>query len=485
MNTFAQAVTAVEQEQGNLGSTANGAVTLRSSRDVFTDLFAMIGSARNAQGDAVALFKTCFAADPKMALRILFWARDARGGAGERSIFRICVNTLPAGTQLKLVQSGMIEELGRWDDYIPLMVGSNDRVARAAATRVLGAIKAGNGLAAKWCPRKGVEAAKIRKLFGMSPKMYRKTLVEGTKVVETQMCRKQWENITYEHVPSVAMARYTRAFARNSTVAFPAYKAKLESGEVKAKAQALFPYDVLRTLANGDAQVADAQWNELPNYIDGRAKLFPIVDVSGSMTTIVSGSVSAMDIAISLGLYISERQNSALKNLFMTFDTKPEIMTIPNGSLSEKVRFIHQAPWGGSTDLQAAFDLLLNTAVRHKVAAEDMPEYLFIVSDMEFNEATGKTRSYWNRNTVADTNYSEIERKYRQAGYKRPNIIFWNVNSRSNNIQVTADEHGTAMISGFSPSILRPLLNAEEISPRLIMEQAVMVDRYAVDGLTV
>lgn len=335
---------------------------------------------------------------------------------------------------------------------------------------------------AKWMPRKGAEAARIRSLFGMAPKLYRKMLVEGTRVVETQMCAKNWEGITYEHVPSVAMARYSRAFARNSQVAFPAYKAALEAGTVQAKAAALFPYDVARTLKAGEATIANEQWKALPNYIDGKAKLFPIIDVSGSMTCPVTGTITAMDVAITLGLYIAERQTSALKDLFMTFDDTPRMVSVAGcSSFQARYNKIKDAPWGGSTNLQASFDLLLKTAVDNQVAPEDMPEYLFIVSDMEFNIACGG--GYW-QPRKSETNFAEIERKYRASGYRRPNVIFWNVNARGGNIQVEADENGTAMISGFSPSILRPLLNAEQISPRLVMEAAVMVPRYTVEGLT-
>lgn len=337
---------------------------------------------------------------------------------------------------------------------------------------------------AKWMPRKGASAAKIRNLFRMSPKMYRKTLVNATKVVETQMCAKDWENIRYEHVPSVAMARYTKAFGRNSTQTYPAYVAALQSGEVKAKAAALFPYDVVRTVKNGDATVADAQWKELPDFIDSDAKLLPIIDVSGSMCTQVSGKTSAMDIAVSLGIYLAERNKSVFKDMFVTFHTHPKFVKIRPGSIQQKITQVENADWGGSTDLQAAFNLLLQTAVSNSVPAEDMPTYLFIVSDMEFNMATGRY-GYWNHPSKQDTNFSQIDKKYQAAGYVRPNVIFWNVAARAKNIQVEFDQNKTAMISGFSPSIVRPVLNAEAITPRKIMEMAVMNPRYDVDGLTV
>jgi len=488
MNQLVKEIEEIADATDNVGLTKKGAVTLLSSKDDFTDLFSMIGSVRGHANEAVTQFKRCYAKDSKLAVRIALWARDARGGAGERAVFRAIVDWLLLNGSkkdvLRLIDSGVIEEFGRWDDYLGIMTGAkvNAEVRQAAANRVLNAIRAGNGLAAKWMPRKGAVAAKVRKLFALSPKAYRRLIVDGTKVVETQMCAKAWEQIKYEHVPSVAMARYTRAFNRNSSVTFPAYKAALESGEVKAKAGVLFPYDVIRTVKNGDAAVADAQWRELPDFVEDGASMLPIIDVSGSMGTPVSGSVTAMDIAVSLGIYLAERNKGAFQDLFMTFETEPSIIKLEGKTIADRVCQVVDAPWGRSTNLQAAFDLLLSTAVKNNVPQEDMPKNIFIVSDMEFDQAMG----VWSYGVKPKdtTNYETIARKYKAAGYDRPNVIFWNVVARKGNVQVEFNKAGTAMISGFSPSIVRPVLSAEEITPRGVMEMAVMVPRYDVDGLT-
>lgn len=491
MNQLADAITEYEEAHGNLAQTANGAVTLVSSKDTFVDLFSMVGAARNHQEEAVRLFKDAYWQDSKLAMRILLWARDARGGAGERAVFRALVQWLSTNGRkvdvINLISSGKIEELGRWDDYIGLMAGERVKteVREAAATRCLAAINAGNNLVCKWLPRKGAAAAKIRTLFKMSPTLYRKTLVNGTKVVETQMCAKDWEGIRYEHVPSVAMARYTNAFGRNSLTAYPAYVEALVSGEVKAKANALFPYDVARTVKHGDATVANEQWKALPNFIESDARLLPIIDVSGSMVCKASGSVTAMDVAVTLGIYLAERNQSAFKDMFVTFDDKPAFVKIREGSIAEKIHQVQRADWGGSTNLQAAFDLLLLTAMENRVHPTHMPTHLFIVSDMEFNEAT--TSYSWDGLPDRDqTNYALVEQRYAAAGYERPVIIFWNVNARGQNIQVAFDENRTAMISGFSPSIVRPVLNADasKLTPRSLMMDTIMVPRYDVTGLT-
>jgi uncharacterized protein with von Willebrand factor type A (vWA) domain len=212
-----------------------------------------------------------------------------------------------------------------------------------------------------------------------------------------------------------------------------------------------------------------------------------MIDVSGSMYCPAGGSgeVSCMDVAISLGIYLAERQEGHFKNWAMTFETAPKWANINQKTIKEKVDYVRELPWGGSTDIQAAFDLLLNSAVENNVPQSDMPEYIIIISDMEFNIATSSEDYFGSRKKKKVTNYQAINEKFEKAGYVRPNIIFWNVKARSKNIQVTADENGTAMITGFSPAIMQSVLKAEEITPESVMLKAISSPRYDIDGLTV
>lgn len=477
----------------NVAFTANGAKTLASSLNRNVDLFAVIGSARNNPGDALEKFKLAYAEDPKTALRILLWARDIRGGAGERMVFRTIMDWLAKNEKraaVSIMLSGKIPELGRFDDLVPLLchdaIPTQIRMHLAEQLRVAMETKSDNaGLIAKWLPRKGKEAAIIRGLMRMGPKAYRKLLVKTSDTVETKMCAKKWDEIDFSKVPSVAMSRYTNAFTRNAKERFLAYKESLANGKVKAKAAALYPYDVVRAAAYGDAEVAEAQWKELPDYLDGASKMLPMIDVSGSMTYPAGGSgkVSCMDVAIALGIYLAERQVGHFKNLAMTFETAPRWAIIDQKTIKEKVNYVRSLPWGGSTDIQAAFELLLNTAIENNVPQSDMPEYIIIISDMEFNVATGVNGIYGSRENI--TNYQAINEKFEKAGYVRPNIIFWNVNARGKNIQVKSDENGTTMITGFSPAIMQSILKAEEITPESVMLKAISSPRYDIDGLTV
>ena len=477
----------------NKSLTANGAITLVTSLNHNVDLFAIIGSARNNIEDALKKFKEAYTEDPVIALRILLWARDARGGAGERKVFRTIMDWLAKNEKraaVSILLSGKIAELGRFDDYVDLLCNEalprQIRVHVAEQLKVAMETKTNNsGLIAKWMPRKGKEAAIIRGLMGLTPKTYRKLLVENTNVVESKMCAKDWDSIEFEHVPSVAMARYTNAFARNAQEKFAEYKKSLVSGKVKAKAGALYPYDVTRTAEFGDAAIADEQWKALPDFLDGASKILPMIDVSGSMLRPAggSGNVQCIDVAVSLGIYLAERQKGHFKDYAMTFEKEPQWAVINQPDIKSKVQYVENLSWGGNTNIQAAFELLLKTAEENDVPQSDMPEYIIIISDMEFDAAVKDNPLCAGAAKV--TNFEAITKKFEKAGYTRPNIIFWNVNARAENIQVKSDENGTTMITGFSPAIMRSVLKREKITPESVMLEAISSKRYDIEGLTV
>jgi hypothetical protein len=332
---------------------------------------------------------------------------------------------------------------------------------------------------AKWMPRLGGKvskedrliANKVRVALGMTPAEYRKLLVSNTNVVETAMCRKNWDSIDYQKIPSLAMSRYTKAFTKNDVDRFAAYIKAVEKGEAKINAGAVYPYDITKALKHsGNASVANVQWNAQPNYLEGNTeKIMSMVDVSGSMEQIVSGDVTAMDIAISLGIYVSERLEGAFKDHFITFTSNPTLQQL-GGTLEQRVNQI-KGPVGYDTNLLAAFKMLLNAAVRGNVPASDMPDKILIISDMEFNNSCIKGREY--------SAWEAISKEYKMAGYERPQIIFWRVDVKSvGNFPVKYDEQGTALVSGFSPSILTSLLGGE-LNPVRVMLRTVDSPRYA------
>ena len=449
--------------------TENGMKAFKSSLSNTTDLFFKIGASR---GKNITLsFETAYHEDRDLALRIAQWARDVRGGAGERELYRQVLKFLEKNYKDELLSTRMLQntaEIGRFDD---LLIFEDAEIKKLAFGQIKQALDAGNGLAAKWMPRKGPLAAELRAFFGWSPKFYRKRLVELTKVVETQMCAKEWDGINFSHVPSLAMSRYTKAFFKNTPEVFGAYMEALKSGDpkVKVNAGAVYPYDIVKSMKMGNDTMADEQWKALPNYM-GSAKVMPMVDVSGSMDCPVAGaSVTCMDVAISLGLYCSDKNTGPFKDLFLTFSERPEFVTV-TGTLSQKYRQMSHADWGMSTNLHAGFNEILRVALENKVSPEDMPEALLILSDMQFNQCAKHD----------DSAMQMIQRKYEEAGYKVPAIVFWNLRD-AGNTPVKFDKNGTALVSGFSPAIMKSVLAAdfESMTPESIMRSTVMVDRYA------
>ena len=469
MNAF---VTAVANQEAR---TANGMKARKSTAKATVDLFYKIGASRGK--DITGDFTAAYVENSDVALRIAQWARDVRGGAGERQLFRdILVHLEKRDPDAALALLKKIPEVGRWDD---IFVFQNPVLKSAAYTMLGDALRAKNGLAAKWTPRKGQIAAEVRAFFGMTPKQYRKSLVALTKVVETQMCAGDWDNINFSHVPSVASRIYKKAFNRHSP-AFAEYVAALiaKDPSVKVNASAIFPHDVLKGVIGGYRAKLDktetdhviAQWDSLPNYV-GDASIMPIVDVSGSMSCPAGKNtgVTCMDVSISLGLYLADKNKGVFKDTFLTFSDKPELVTL-KGNVVQKVDQMSRSDWNMSTNLHAAMDKILSVAVKGNVPASDMPAMLLILSDMQFNQCA----------RYDDSAMQMIERKFADAGYNMPQIVFWNLNS-SDNVPVASDKSGAALVSGFSPSIMTSLLAADldQFTPEGIMLKTVMSDRYA------
>lgn len=471
MNTFVNAIANQEAR------TANGMKARKSTSNAIVDLFYNIGASRGK--NIVPQFVAALAADKELALRVALWARDVRGGAGERQLFRDILSYLEKndpGSAVRLMNK--IPEVGRWDDIFTFT--SSDMKARAY-TMLGDALRDRNGLAAKWTPRKGRIAEEIRAYFGMTPKQYRKSLVALTKVVESQMCANDWDNINFNHVPSQASRIYKKAFGRH-TPKFAEYVAKLASGDktVKVNANAIFPHDVLKgqishygimnKLSKTELDHIKAQWNALPNYV-GDASILPLVDVSGSMGSPAgkNTSVTCLDVAVSLGLYLSDKNKGVFNGTFLTFSGSPELITL-KGDIIQKCHQMVQSKWGMNTNLHAALNKILSVAVKGKASQEDMPKMLLILSDMQFDHCVAHD----------DSAIQMMERKYAEAGYSMPQVVFWNLNS-SDNVPVKSDKSGAALVSGFSPSIMTSLLSADakEFTPYGIMLKTIMSDRYA------
>lgn len=487
MNTFTNAVKA--DLDNEMTVTANGMSARKTSASKVLDFFGKAGSSRGT--DLSKEFTLALTENENLAMRALLWTRDVLEGAGERGQFRTVLASLEKMNPT-LAGSVMhkIPELGRWDD---LFVYQNPLNRSRALEMYADALRDGNGLAFKWAPReksaRSKDARDLREVLGMSPKQYRKFLSSNTQVVETAMCAGEWREINFSHVPSLASARYQKAFGRNAGEEYAKYLAELQKPveqrdpKVKINAKAVYPYDVTKSVAKGNAAVADEQWKALPNYV-GDAAILPMVDVSSSMGSLnyaYSSTVQPIDVAVSLGLYLSEKNSGPFKDTFLTFSGSPEFVQL-KGTLSQRMKTMDKSSWNMNTNIQAAMQKILDLAVKHKVPQNDMPKMLLILSDMQFDQATrsggyySSSGSGWNPTAI-----QLFENQFAKAGYEMPRIVFWNLSPYGrDNTPVKFDDRGVAHVSGFSPAIMKSVLSndIENFTPYNVMIKTLMKDRY-------
>lgn len=466
-----------EMQKTEMTFTDNGALTHSTTANTFVDLFFAIGSCRNNIGPVQTMFSKAVAIDMGLSIRMLLWARDVRGGAGERAIVhdlvpRHVINRLTDAQADRFIRK--LPEVGRWDDVWKIFYGT--KFQTIAFDVIAEALNKKEGLCAKWMPREKSSnkrvAMSLRKHMKISNTEYRKMLSALTTVVETDMCAQKWDDIELGHVPSQAMNIYSKAFARQSPDRWETYMDDVESGKAKINAGAIYPYQLIDR--NGQSyhyQMSpqqEAQWKALPNYAGEReGSIIPVVDVSASMGRMAGKdtSVTCMQVALSLGLYLSERLQGPFQDSFITFSDRPTVQTL-KGSLNDKLKQLSSAEWAMTTNLDAVFETILNSAVKAKLPESDMPGTVLILSDMQFNSCVR-----------GGTQMDGIEKMYADAGYKVPQVVFWNLNY-CGNVPVTYDKTNTALVSGFSPSIIKSVIGADDLTPVSVMMKTLLDIRY-------
>ena len=461
MNRFMNAM-----GNGNHTLTENGALTNKSTFNAIVDFFFHGAALRSRTNEAVTLFQKAFDEDPTQALRILFYIRDIRGGQGERNIFKTVLHFLATSnsTNAEKIQSWLIKNLhlipeyGRWDDLFvfigtPLEYCTINYIGNTLKKDIM---NPNPTLLAKWLPSENTSSKKsktlatiIRQKLGMTSRQYRKilsSLRNTIRIIETNLTNKDY-TFEYAHVPSKAAIRYRKAFARNDSIRYSAYLEAVNKGEKKINTSTLYPYDLLHTLwYDNDTYTADTMWKNLPDYVDNLQGLV-VADTSGSMRG------RPMEVSVSLAMYIAERnKNEAWKDYFISFSERPKFHKITGNTLAERARSV-QLGDVANTNIQAVFDLILARAKSANAGQglhnEDMPKILLIVSDMEFDRcACGNDGRHF-------TNFEMVQKKYKQAGYEMPTLVFWNVNSRNTQTPVTINDKGVVLISGCSPVVLK------------------------------
>lgn len=475
----------------NNTTTTNGDKAFNSTTSYVLDLFSRGGAMRYANnGEIETLVSKSFAENELLTLKALFYLRDIRKGQGERNLFRVSVKHLakvsPDAVKANL---DLFPEFGRWDDLLVLLdTKLKDNVLEVVKKQLMkDLLSLENGgtpsLLGKWLPSENTssfetkkKAKIIRQGLGLTPKDYRKSLSALRKeinILETKLTEKDYQSIEYDKIPSVAGLKYRNAFYRNDSERYVSFLDSLSKGEKKVNAGALYPYDIANKILGGgywnktdvsdeNRALYEGMWNNLPNFIEEEENSLVMADVSGSMFG------RPMEVSVSLALYIAERNKGKFHNHFMTFSSNPSLVEIKGNDIVEKIKNISRAEWGMSTDLSKAFDSILNVAIKDKLTQEDLPQKLYIISDMQFNQGVDGA-----------TSLERAKKKFEDAGYKLPTIVFWNVNGSSNS-PATKNEYGVTLVSGCSPSILSFALNCDKFTPYDFMLEVLESERYNV-----
>ena len=486
----------LENEIGNVSVTENGATGYATSGKAILDMNFKITSYRNRTAtEIINDFKLALNDTPRVTLKWLFFARDVRGGAGERRLFRICMHWL-AEQYPDLVREfvPIIADYGRYDDVLELVSVAElrDYVTKYVWETLTSDMKnyeqkKSISLLAKWMPSENASAPATRaaarnwiKRLGLSPKVYRKLLSKlraYIDVTEVKMSTNNWGEIDYEAVPSKANLNYKGAFMRHDADRRQAYLNALQKGEAKINAATLFPHEIFNRVdravdnwrpVTADLVALEAMWKALPDYVKGEGSTICVRDGSGSMTSSIDGNynsslVSCLDVASALSVYFAERCSGAFKDKFITFSENPKLVDMSGcKTLEAKARLLRSYNECANTNIEAVFDLILNTAIKNGMSQKNLPKNILILSDMEFDTCTTcYSGNRWARKAPSKKLFDEIKRRYESAGYKLPRLIFWNICSRTNTIPLTQNDLGIALVSGFSTAIIKMVLSGK------------------------
>jgi hypothetical protein len=505
-------------------TTENGAASYGTVSDALTELMfkttrdlahteynAYLKSPVKRTGDDTYLVTTFLKAweeDTLMTLRFVFYLRDCRGGKGEKALFRALVKILRNNVDCRVHLLHNIKHFpyyGSWKDLLACFMGTpmEDDALALFADQLKQDIASTEqpSICAKYAPTEGgqIDATyqvvhKLCKILGISPTYYRRGYLVPLRIklniVERQMCANEWKKIEYEKIPSIASSNYKKAFERHDEKRYNRFIAQVMAGKAKMNVGVLMPYQMVSGIID---HVKEAQWvsfvNERRKLWNPKISILPLVDVSGSMSRGPSSNVTPLHIALSLGLlFATLSQQPNYKNRFITFSEEPELVEIKGDTLSEQVANMTATHWGNNTNFQAVFDLILSTAIENKLKQEDLPTYLLVLSDMQFDVVEkNKDTIMWNRTQhVSDesddqvSNWDAISQKFSEAGYKRPAIIFWNLCSSNIDFPIpNANVSDCALISGYNDGILYSILDGKTPNPADVVRAQLNSERYS------
>ena len=479
------------KEEANVTLTENLAVTHATTMSDCLDLFATIGALRNAPDeDVIMRFMRAFAENPDIAVKTLFFARDIRGGLGERKVFRTILEYMAKHSPESVIKNlWAVPEFGRYDDLLVLLDSS---VKHDVIDNIKAQIKSdvdaldGEGsvsLLAKWLPSVNASNARtvsygkrIAKALGMKDFEYRRMLSKlraKIAILENNLREKDY-SFDYSKQPSRAMLKYRKAFIRNDNERYQEFLGKVEKGEVKLNTGTLYPYDIVRPfvaydmreeITNAERKSADVTWNALDDFTNGENALV-VVDGSGSMY--MRGNPIPATVALSIGIYFAERNKGDFANHFITFSEKPRLVEIKGKDIFEKIKYCASFNEVANTDIEKVFNLILSTAVKNKTPQSELPSTIYIISDMEFDHCS---------DNAGLTNFENAKRAFAKHGYQLPTVVFWNVQSRTHQQPVTMNEQGVVLVSGCSPRVFNMVMSGN-LSPYAFMMETLGAERY-------
>lgn len=475
--------------------TENSAIALNTTSNACLDLFGTIGALRKAdEARITSLFEEAYKENPLLATKILFYARDIRGdkettGLGERRVFRIILK-YAALHHPECIRPNLdlIGVYGRYDDLYELIGTPLEDEMWATMKKQFEEdrinLEKGNviSLLAKWIKTADASSEKTKQLgiktaikLGYSVFEFKRiirAMRRHLRVVEGLMSTNQWDKIKYSEVPSRAMMIYRNAFKRHDEERFNLFAQKAVTGEEKINSATLYPYDIIermidnwnwRCAVNGtEENILQAQWDALPNYVEEGTNAIIMADTSGSM------SGRPICTALGLAIYFAQRNVGAYHNLFMTFSSNPRYQKIQGKTLKQIFSNLNYNGWSMNTDCEAAFNLILDTAIKNNVPVNEMPKSLIIISDMEFDYCGNREWTF----------YDKMRAKFAQYGYEIPTIIFWQVDSRHDVFHADKDRKGVILVSGQSAGTFKNLIGAIGKSPVDFMMEIVNSKRY-------
>jgi len=459
-------------------TTENGGAAFSSTGSDCLDFFTRY--VRNtSQTDMIDMFVKAYAEDPYTALRIVFNGRDCIGNGKQEKLISFFVMNHLKQTKPKTYAKNLIgfSKIGCFKDLLQLDVMSKSHQTPDIELELLAAmlsddlikLQAGESvsLAAKWAPTEGCEfdkktraAHRLAKILDKNMKDYRKKIITPLRakidVLERLESARRWDEINFEKVPAIAMKKQKAAFTKHCSAAFTSYLSNVIAGKAKMHSKGIQPHELVM---NPD-EAANAQWIALVARLS-LAGVFKncvaLCDVSGSMQGI------PMWVSIAMGILMSALTEGRFKNRVLTFSEVPQWHEIKGTTLAEKVGSLSRAHWGATTNFISVFELLLVEATTYGLTPEQMPKKIIVFTDMQFNQAhQGEYK----------TAFQIISEKYSAAGYKIPQLVFWNLRDSKVAFPVQKDTPGVALMSGYSAEMLKMFMDDEEMTPYSMMMKA-------------